>query len=66
MIAEKVNIDASVMKDISFKFKKSESNLIMMLVSEKDNKVVITIMVTDDLVKKGAHAEILFKRFQRR
>ena len=41
------------MKDISFKLKKSESNLVMMLVSEKDNKVVITIMITDDLVEKG-------------
>ena len=65
VIAEKVNIDASVMKDISFKFKKSESNLIMMLVSEKDNKLVITIMVTDDLVKKGAHAGNLIQEISK-
>jgi len=65
VIAEKVNIDASLMKDISFKFKKSESNLIMMLVSEKDNKVVITIMITDDLVKKGAHAGNIIREVSR-
>ena len=53
------------MKDISFKLKKSESNLIMMLVSEKDNKVVITIMITDDLVKKGAHAGNIIREVSR-
>ena len=44
------------MKDISFKFRKSESNLAMMLVSESNNKVIITIMFTEDLIKKGLHA----------
>ena len=61
VIVEKVNVDASVMKDISFKFKKSESNLVMMLVSEKDSKIVITIMITDDLVDKGMHAGNLIR-----
>ena len=61
VIAEKVNVDASVMKDISFKFKKSESNLVMMLVSEEDSKVVMSIMITDDLVKKGMNAGELIK-----
>ena len=59
VIVEKVNVDASVMKDISFKLKKSESNLVMMLISEKDSKIVITIMITDDLVEKGDMQEIL-------
>ena len=62
VIVEKVNVDASVMKDISFKFKKSESNLLMMLVSENNGKVVITIMITDDLVEKGIDAGNLIKR----
>ena len=61
VIAEKVNVDASVMKDVSFKFKKSESNLLMMLVSENNSKVVITIMITDDLVEKGRHAGTLIR-----
>tara|TARA_B100000683_G_C12507728_1_gene559661 strand:- start:1621 stop:4215 length:2595 start_codon:yes stop_codon:yes gene_type:complete len=61
VIAEKVSVDASVMKDISFKFKKSESNLLMMLVSENNSKVVITIMITDDLVEKGRHAGTLIR-----
>ena len=59
VIVEKVNVDASVMKDISFKLKKSESNLVMMLVSENNSKIVITIMITDDLVEKGIRLEIL-------
>ena len=61
IIAENVNVDASVMKDISFKFKKSESNLVMMLISENNGKVVITIMITDDLVEKGRHAGNLIR-----
>ena len=28
----------------------------MMLVSESNNKVIITIMFTEDLIKKGLHA----------
>ena len=56
-----MNVEKSVMKDISFKLKKSELNLVMMLVSENNGKVVITIMITDDLVEKGIHAEILLE-----
>ena len=61
VIAEKVNVKSSVMKDISFKLKKSELNLVMMLVSENNGKVVITIMITDDLVEKGIHAGNLIR-----
>ena len=56
VIAETVKVDSSLMKDISFNFRKSESNLAMMLVSESNNKVIITIMFTEDLIKKGLHA----------
>ena len=56
VIAETVKVDSNLMKDISFKFRKSESNLAMMLVSESNNKVIITIMFTEDLIKKGLHA----------
>ena len=48
-------------RGFSFKFKKSESNLLMMLVSENNSKVVITIMITDDLVEKGRHAGTLIR-----
>ena len=65
IIAENVNVDASVMKDISFKFKKSESNLVMMLISENNGKVVITILITDDLVEKGRHAGTLIREVSR-
>lgn len=61
VIAERVNVDAPVMKDISFKFKKSESNLVMMLISENNGKVIITVMITDDLVEKGLNAGELIR-----
>ena len=56
VIAETVKVDSNLMKDISFKFRKSESNLAMMLVSESNNKVIITIMFTEDLIENGFHA----------
>jgi len=56
VIAETVKVDSNLMKDISYKLRKSESNLAMMLVSESNNKVIITIMLTEDLIKKGLHA----------
>ena len=56
VIAEIVKVDSNSMKDISFKFRKSESNLAMMLASESNNKVIITIMFTEDLIENGLHA----------
>ncbi len=56
VIAETVKVDSVIMKDISFRLRKSESNLAMMLVSESSNKAIITMMFTEDLVKKGLHA----------
>ena len=56
VIAETVKVDSVIMKDISFRLRKSESNLAMMLVSESSDKAIITMMFTEDLVKKGLHA----------
>ena len=56
VIAETVKVDSNLMKDISFNFRKSERNLAMMLVSESNNKVIITIMFTEDLIENGFHA----------
>ena len=65
VIAEIVKVDSNLMKDISFKFRKSESNLAMMLVSESNNKVIITIMFTEDLIKKGFHAGNIINEFSK-
>jgi alanyl-tRNA synthetase len=61
VIAEIVDIDADAMKNLSFKLRSKEENLIMMLIAEKSDKVLLTIMITDDLVDKGFNASILIR-----
>ena len=61
VIAEIVDIDADAMKNLSFKLRGKEENLIMMLIAEKSDKVLLTIMITDDLVDKGLNASILIR-----
>ncbi|MGY8987544.1 MAG: alanine--tRNA ligase [Flavobacteriales bacterium] len=51
LIAQKVDLDAEGMKTLSFKLRKSEENLILVLASEYDNKAHLTVMLTDDLIK---------------
>ena len=43
------------MKSLSFKFRK-EKSLIMVLASLEQNKAVLTVLITDDLVEKGLDA----------
>ena len=61
VIAEIVDIDADAMKNLSFKLRSKEENLIMMLIAEKSDKVLLTIMITDDLVDKGLNASVLIR-----
>ena len=61
VIAEIVDIDADAMKNLSFKLRSKEENLIMMLIAEKSDKVLLTIMITDDLVDKGLNASIMIR-----
>ena len=61
VIAEKVDIDAEAMKNLSFKLRNKEENLIMMLIAERGDKVLLTIMITDDLVNKGLNASGLIR-----
>ena len=53
VIAERVELDIEGMKSISFNLRSSETNLVLLLASKSNNKVILTIMVTDDLVQKG-------------
>ena len=46
------------MKSLSFKFRK-EKSLIMVLASSEQNKAVLTVLITDDLVEKGLDAFLL-------
>ena len=51
VITQKVDIDSEGMKSLSFNLRKSESNLVMLLASESNNKVILTLMVTEDLIE---------------
>ncbi len=52
VIAEKVDLDATSMKNIAFKLKQKE-NLLLVLGAESQGKAIISIMLTDDLVQKN-------------
>lgn len=56
VIAEKVEIDSSAIKDLAFELKQNKDNLAIILGSNQNNKAAICIVFTDDLVKKGLHA----------
>ena len=50
------------MKSLSFNLRKSENNLVMLLASESNNKVILTLMITDDLIQdKDMNASTLIK-----
>ena len=62
VITEKVDLDSEGMKSLSFNLRKSESNLLMLLASESDNKVILTLMLTDDLIQdKNMDASTLIR-----
>jgi len=55
-------LDSEGMKSLSFNLRKSERNLVMLLASESDNKALLTLMLTDDLIQdKNMDASTLIK-----
>ncbi len=54
-IAQKVDMEADDMKNISFILRK-EKNLAMVLAAKAKDKVLLTVMLTDNLVTKGLNA----------
>jgi len=62
VISEKLDIDSEGMKSLSFNLRKSETNLVMLLASERNNKAILTLMLTDDLIQeKKMDASTLIK-----
>jgi alanyl-tRNA synthetase len=56
-LAKKVDLDAGAIKDLAFQLKGEVDDLFMILGAETDGKVVITIVLSDSLVKgKKLHA----------
>jgi alanyl-tRNA synthetase len=61
-VGEKTTLASSGIKDLAFRFRESETNLVMVLTSENDGKAGIAVFVSPDLIKsKGLHAGNLVK-----
>ena len=60
LVSKVVDMDAADMKSLSFKFRQ-EKSLIMVLASSEQKKAVLTVLITDDLVKKGLDASSFVK-----
>ena len=55
LIAQQVKMDAEDMKNVSFQLRK-ENNLAMVLAAKVGERALLTVMLTDNLVRKGLHA----------
>ena len=63
-IAKEVNMEVEDMKNVSFELKK-ENNLVLVLASKIDDKALLSVMITDDLVKKGLSAISIIKEISK-
>jgi len=64
LIAKEVEMDAEDMKNISFQLRKEEQ-LVMVLASQAGDKVLLSVMLTDDLVAKGMDAVVMIKKLSK-
>ena len=57
LIAKSVELDAKTVKNLAFELTKSNDNLLLVLASQNDGKVTLTIALSENLSKaKGLHA----------
>ena len=59
-VSKEVEIASEDMKNISFQLRK-EQNLALVLASKIDQKALLSVMLTDDLVEKGLNAVVIIK-----
>jgi len=58
-LAEKVELDGDMIRNIAFELKKEMGNLFMVLGTQQEGKALLTIMLGDELVKKGMNAKTI-------
>lgn len=58
-LAEKVELDADTIKNIAFDMKKEMQDLFLVLGAQHDGKALLTVMLGDELVKKGMNAKTI-------
>jgi alanyl-tRNA synthetase len=51
LITEKTTMDAANIKDLAFQLRQNHENLVMVVASDYENKPMLSVMITDDLVK---------------
>jgi alanyl-tRNA synthetase len=62
LLVERVDLDAASLKDISFQLKAETEKLFAVFASEMDGKAMITVAISDDLIKdKNLHAGTIVK-----
>lgn len=59
-IAQEVEMEAEDMKNVSFALRQEE-NLVMVLAAKVDDKALLTVMLTDNLVAKGYNAGVIIR-----
>ena len=64
-IAKKVDLDMQSMKNISFSLRK-EKSLFLLLASKIDNKVILSLLISEDLISnKGLNASVIIQDISR-
>jgi len=63
-IGKEVNMEAEEMKNVSFELKK-ENNLVLVLASKIEDKALLSVMITEDLVLKGLSAISIIKEISK-
>ena len=61
LITEEVSLEANEIKQICFSLRASEKNLVVVLIVKNQEKLLVNISVTDDLIKKGIEADKIIK-----
>jgi len=62
LIIDKVDLDLNSMKSIAFRFKSEQRDLVMLLYTEVDEKVYLTLLISEDLLGRNLHAGKIIKK----
>jgi len=64
-ISKTVNLDMQGVKDLAFAIKAEKENLVLLLANEANGKVNLSLMITEDLMKKGLNAGTIIREIAR-
>ena len=60
-VAQEVDLSAEEMKNICFSYKQNEKNLVVALATVAQNKVLLSLFVSSDLINQGINASSIIK-----